>query len=69
MAASWPLAAGHFTRQLAEETSLVEVFKVIAAAKLLRPLTTPEDVADTVVMLVFSPLARFITGQNLAMVS
>ena len=41
-----------------------EVFDMIAAATPLRQVTTPEEMADAVVMLL-SPLARGITGQNL----
>jgi 3-oxoacyl-[acyl-carrier protein] reductase len=41
-----------------------EVFDMIAAQTPLREVTTPEDMADAVVMLL-SPLARGITGQNL----
>lgn len=41
-----------------------EVFDMIAAATPLRQVTTPEEMADGVVMLL-SPLARGITGQNL----
>lgn len=41
-----------------------EVFDMIAAGTPLRRVTTPEEMADAVVMLL-SPLARGITGQNL----
>lgn len=41
-----------------------EVFDMIAAGTPLRQVTTPEEMADAVVMLL-SPLARGITGQNL----
>ncbi len=41
-----------------------EVFGMIAAGTPLRQVTTPEEMADAVVMLL-SPLARGITGQNL----
>ena len=41
-----------------------EVFDIIAAGTPLRQVTTPEEMADAVVMLL-SPLARGITGQNL----
>lgn len=48
----------------ASSATPAEVFDMIAAATPLRKVTTPEEVADAVVMLL-SPLARGITGQNL----
>ena len=40
------------------------VFDLIAAQTPLRRVTTPEEMADAVVLLL-SPLARGVTGQNL----
>ena len=40
------------------------VFDLIAAQTPLRQVTTPEEMADAVVLLL-SPLARGVTGQNL----
>ena len=58
------VSGGLLRRTNASAATPPEVFDMIAAATPLRQVTTPEEMADAVVMLL-SPLARGITGQNL----